>query len=628
MSADQLLQLISDVLFVLIFFTVLVQALRRPRRATIDTALLFGATALIVALSALDSALQITPHGVYGTALTSLLMALPYLLIRLVDDFTDLARWLRLGAAWGLALIVVSFILIAPPYAGILILLYIGYFVGLTVYASVAFVRAARRSTGVTARRLQAVGFGSLMLALVLVAAGGTSLYPAWSGFWSALSTVFGLASGIGYFLGFSPPVWVRRSWQEPEVRNFLGRAAELPRLPTTAAIVRELSRGAASSIGAPGASIGLWDPERGMLQYDRGDTQLEAAPHRLISGRAFTTGKPVFSADAVRDDPENADLYRTRRATVILAAPIVAGDKRLGVLSVFATRASIFADEDLRLLTLLADQAAVILESRALIDEAARVRAREEAARLKDDFLSAAAHDLKTPLTAVVAQAQLLQRKAQRNPAAPTDLTGIERILREALRLKRLVLDLLDVGRVEQGKLVAHRERVDLVALAGEACARHSDELYRCVLEADGRFVGTYDSIRIMQLFDNLLENAVKYTPGGGEIHFAISREGEQARLAVTDSGIGIPAADLPHLFDRFHRGQNVDDRRFAGLGLGLYICAGIARQHGGTIWATSPGTDKGSTFHILLPLDVAAATESGAPEPASMATDSVAAL
>lgn len=614
MSANQLLQIITDVLFVLIFVAVFVQAVHKPRRATVDTALLFGAIAVIVGMSAIDGLLHITPNGLYGASLTSLLMALPYLLVRLVDDFTVLPRWARIGAPAGLALIVLSFILITPPYAGALVLLYVMYFAGLTVYASLAFVRAARSSTGVTARRLQAVGFGSLMLALVLVAAGGVSLHPAWSGLWSALSNVLAVASGVGYFLGFSPPAWVRRSWQEPEVRRFLGRAAELPRLPTTAAIVRELEIGAASSIGAPSASIGLWDHERGMLRYGEVG-EIEAGADQMIGGRAFSTGLPIFSADAARDDPAHAERYRRASATVILAAPIIAGDKRLGVLTVYDTRASIFAEEDLRLIALLADQAAVILESRALIDEAARVRAHEEAARLKDDFLSAAAHDLKTPLTAVVAQAQLLQRKALRNPAAPIDLAGIERILQEGLRLKRLVLDLLDVGRVEQGKLVAHRERVDLTALAGEACARHSDDLYRCVLKADGPFVGTYDPVRIMQLFDNFLENAVKYTPGGGEIRFTISREGEQAHLAVADTGIGISAADLPHLFDRFHRGQNVDDRRFAGLGLGLYICAGIVRQHGGAIWATSPGAGAGSTFHVLLPLEVAAVAANDTP-------------
>ena len=139
-----------------------------------------------------------------------------------------------------------------------------------------------------------------------------------------------------------------------------------------------------------------------------------------------------------------------------MLAAPITVGDRRLGVLSVYARGAPIFADEDLALVQLLADQAAVVLESRALIDEAARVRAREEVARLKEDFLSAAAHDLKTPLTTLVAQAQLLERRATRHPEAPADLTSIQRMVAETNRLRTLVLELLDAARTEQGRLVA----------------------------------------------------------------------------------------------------------------------------------------------------------------------------
>jgi signal transduction histidine kinase len=108
--------------------------------------------------------------------------------------------------------------------------------------------------------------------------------------------------------------------------------------------------------------------------------------------------------------------------------------------------------------------------------------------------------------------------------------------------------------------------------------------------------------------MIDNLLENAGKYSPEGGEVRVRIHEEGASAWITITDPGIGIPAADLEHLFDRFHRGGNVDDRNFAGMGLGLFICRGIVEQHGGVIWATSPGPNRGSTFHVVLPIQVTA--------------------
>ncbi|MGH2411008.1 MAG: sensor histidine kinase, partial [Chloroflexota bacterium] len=264
---------------------------------------------------------------------------------------------------------------------------------------------------------------------------------------------------------------------------------------------------------------------------------------------------------------------------------------------------APIFAEDDLLLLSLLATQAAVILESRALIDEAARVKALEETTRLKDDFLSAAAHDLKTPLTTIVAQAQLLERRARRNPMEPASLEGIESLVTESQRLKRLVLELLDVARVEQGRLVNYREPLDLVEMAREVCGRQATALHQYILDAPDRLMGNYDGPRIVQLIDNLLENAAKYSPAGGVVRVRLWQDGASARLTVADSGIGIPPEDLAHLFDRFHRGSNVDDRQFAGMGLGLFICRGIVEQHGGSIWASSPGAGQGSTFHVVLP-------------------------
>jgi signal transduction histidine kinase len=410
------------------------------------------------------------------------------------------------------------------------------------------------------------------------------------------------LASGLSFFLGFATPSLLRRAWQEPELRAFLGRAASLPRLPDTASIVRALERGAEEAVGAPRATIGLWDADAAHLVYEGRDGRLTYAAGQLIAGRAFTSQRAIFSENAPRDDPQHAAIYRARGANAILAAPITAGGKRLGVLSVFAPRAPIFAEEDLRLVQLLADQGAVILESRALIDEAARVQAREEATRLKDDFLSAAAHDLKTPLTALIATAQLMERRVLRQPERPPDLDAIRRIVGESIRLRTIVVELLDAARVEQRRLLGTRETVDLAELAREVATHHASEEHQVVVEAPGPVVGRYDRARIAQLVENLVENAVKYSPAGGEVRVAVWAEGEAAHLTVTDHGIGIPAADLPHLFERFHRGANVNDRQFAGMGLGLYICRGIVEEHGGRIEISST-LGEGSTFRVSLP-------------------------
>ncbi len=336
---------------------------------------------------------------------------------------------------------------------------------------------------------------------------------------------------------------------------------------------------------------VGLWDESRRYLVYDTADGRhLEyPADADLPALRSLDTQSPIFVDNMIRDYPHLAERIQAVGARALMTAPITAGERRLGALTVYAPRLSFFAEDDLELVQLLADQASVILESRNLIDEAARVRAREEATRMKDDFLSSAAHDLKTPLTTLIAQSQLMERRALRYPDAPADLAAIQRLTHEAQRLRSLVLELLDAARAEQGLLLSEMEEVDVAALMRESLERHCSDRHTCDMQGEALLVGHFDRYRIGQLIDNLIENAVKYSPDGGQLRVRIGQEGQEIALEVQDPGIGIPDEDLSLLFNRFYRGSNVNDRSFAGMGLGLFICRAIVEQHGGRIWATS---------------------------------------
>jgi signal transduction histidine kinase len=604
MSAEQLIQYLSWALYLLVCASVTIQAVRAPRRVTIDIALLFIIPAIIIAIGAAATFGLVRQGSLTNAINTILLLGMGYLLLRLVDDFSNVPGWLMRGAGLALGLLALSVFAFAPPRPVGLTLVMLLYLIGLLMYAAIAFWREARRSSGVTRRRMQAAAAGSILLVLVFVFASLRPALPSANSLLVSLTDLASLASGCCYFLGFASPRWLRRAWQEPELRAFLGRAGSLPRLLDVEAIIAELERGAATSLGAPSARIGLWDGEAHKIYFPLGDRSYALDPNEPIpAARAFRTQQPAFSSNIPREFPDYAEISRKWRLTAVLAAPITAGEKRLGVLVVYAPRAPIFADDDLALVQLLADQAAVILESRRLIDEATRVRAREEATRLREDFLSAAAHDLKTPLTTLIAKAQLMERLATRNPAAPTDLAGLQLLVREGQRLKQIVLELLDAARAEQGRLIGERTSVDLVALAEEVSDRHNDNQHPCVVESQGPVIGMYDPFRITQLLENLTENAIKYSPQGGEVRLKIWSDADCAYLSVSDRGIGIPAPDLPHIFERFYRAANVDDRRFAGMGLGLFICRGIVEQHGGRIRVSSqPG--QGSSFQAELPL------------------------
>jgi signal transduction histidine kinase len=574
----------------------------------VDIALFFGAIAIFIVESQIVALFGLRQAELVNDVVTILVIAMPYLLLRLVDDFSTVPSIAsRLGEA-GLVFSAIAFLLSEGSPPAPIVQVVVLYFAALATYCAVKFIRAARRSSGVTRRRLEAIAGGTLLLGLTILVAGLAPLIPAGAGALEGTVQLLALGSAIAYIVGFAPPGILRRAWQEPELRAFLGRAASLPRLPDTLSIVRALQDGAGSTLGAR-ATIGLYDREANRLRFHdpHGVLPNEIGPSDYLVWRAFETQRPEYYPDAARANPTLASSYRVHGVRSLLIAPISAANERLGALEAYTDHQPVFSEDDLDLVRLLADQAAVILESRNLMDEAARVQAHEEAARLKEDFISAAAHDLKTPLTTLVAQAQFLERRAVTEPSAPADLAGIRRIVFEARRLSALVVELLDASRLEQGKLVGEREPVDLVELARDVARRESYRDRRITLSADGPVVGMYDRRRIAQVVENLVENAVKYSPEESEITVAVADRDGHALIDVTDQGIGIPAADLPQIFERFHRAANVDDRRFAGMGLGLFICKGIVEQHGGRIWVESRvGT--GSTFHVVLPLGGAA--------------------
>jgi PAS domain S-box-containing protein len=233
-----------------------------------------------------------------------------------------------------------------------------------------------------------------------------------------------------------------------------------------------------------------------------------------------------------------------------------------------------------------------------AMISAIRDITERKRLERAQHDFVAMASHDLASPLTVVRARAQLLQRRQTYDEAS------VAAILEQTTRMERLIADLRDMVRVEGGGLTVHREPLDLVALVHEAVTRARTLAAPQLLRLDvpeRPVIVLGDQGRLGQVLDNLLGNAVKYSPQGGEILVRVEAGDREARLSVADQGIGIPANVLPHLFERFYRGQQVAGE--AGLGLGLYISRMLVEAHGGRIWATS-APEAGSVFTVALPL------------------------
>ena len=268
MSVDNLLQILSGTLYVLVFVVVVRQLLIRPRRVLADTTLFFGASMVLVALSWLAPELGSGTQAWREMLSSSLLLSLPYLLTRLVDDFADVPRWIVVVATIGLPVVVVPIWLISAPRPVPLGLAQTLYFVALVLYAAVKFARESGHTRGVTRRRLQSAAVGSVGLGLVIFIAGAELLAPGVRPTLTALSQIASLTSGVGYFLAFAPPRALRWAWQEPELRALLERIGGLSRLPDTESTVTSLEEGIARSLGATAATIGLWDEWRGVLRF------------------------------------------------------------------------------------------------------------------------------------------------------------------------------------------------------------------------------------------------------------------------------------------------------------------------------------------------------------------------
>ena len=230
---------------------------------------------------------------------------------------------------------------------------------------------------------------------------------------------------------------------------------------------------------------------------------------------------------------------------------------------------------------------------------------------QLQEEFLSALAHDLKNPLTTVRGQTQLLLRRLGRNdpPDAERLESALEGIDTAARRMSRLLDEMTDVTRLRAGQEIdLQREDTDLVALARRTVDEHDrvtePHTIRLIAETD-ELIGFWDGPRLERVLGNLLGNAIKYSPEGGEITVRIAREvaaaGDSALLSVEDRGVGIPEADRELIFERFRRAANVE--RFAGSGIGLAGAKRIVELHGGTINVTST-EGEGSTFTVRLPV------------------------
>ena len=331
--------------------------------------------------------------------------------------------------------------------------------------------------------------------------------------------------------------------------------------------------------------------------------------------GRVLRTGAPELIAELDLDDflggdseesgaPRRDILARIGLRSYI-GAPLAVGERILGAIAFgLGEGPRRYGPDDLALAEALAQRCALAIENASLY------RAAQEATRVREEVLAIVSHDLKTPLGALHMGAQMVARLAPAGTQGEELRRAANTVRRTAERMGRLIHDLVDVASMEAGRLSLAPADHDAAAIAREVVEGlqplAAERTVGLALDADAPLPLRADRDRLHQVLSNLIVNALQVTPAGGQVSVACRREGSEVVFTVADTGPGIPAEDLSHLFERWYRGRRAP---YPGSGLGLAIARAIVEGHGGRIWVHSE-EGAGSTFSFAIPIQPSAAS------------------
>ena len=335
----------------------------------------------------------------------------------------------------------------------------------------------------------------------------------------------------------------------------------------------------------------------------------------------AARLGRTIVVRDVRQDprfaEPETATLERLG-VVAVAATPIRVGGQLAGALALSQIdRAREWTADDVRLIEAVAQELRVaITAAEAFERQRAAVVELERLNRAKSDFVSIVSHEFRTPLTGIQGFSEMM-RSEELTLDEMREYAGD--INKDAHRLNRMITEMLDLDKMESGRMKLHREPLDLNTIVSESVdrLRPNAPQHPVSLRLDpliGEMSGDRD--KLTQVMANLLNNAVKYSPNGGEIVVSTRVEGNTAHVVVRDHGMGIPKEALDAIFERYGRVESPATRHIQGTGLGLPIVRQIVQLHGGTVWAES-SVGEGSLFHVSLPLRTDA--RSGVAEAAS---------
>ncbi len=334
---------------------------------------------------------------------------------------------------------------------------------------------------------------------------------------------------------------------------------------------------------------------------------RLALSDERSSSVRVFKTRCPFITGDAQNDQQVIGSYARIWGAHSLMVVPLVFKDRCIGVMRVGSRRKDAFSDKQLKLVSVMAGEAAIIVEASLLNCRFSKTA--EQLAtlnRMNDEFLATVSHELKTPLTTIIGFLSMML-EGDTGPLNPQQMKYLGIVKAASKRLSDLVYDLLYLSRLEGGENMAMIP-LNVGALALESVENHQPTAVESGKTLTLDVLGALPKVRgdarwLRMVFDNLVSNAIKFTHPGGRVRVSVQEKGKFVMASVFDDGIGIPAEEHEKIFERFYRASNCSELKVNGTGLGLSIAREVVGKHGGKIWLESE-LGKGAVFNFVVPV------------------------
>jgi signal transduction histidine kinase/DNA-binding response OmpR family regulator len=614
---DWLVYLVEG-LFLFLFLATLWTWYKQRDLVSRDLALVFSALAVLFVAEAWELITGV-PAGLLSAIGALLLILQPVFALHLVSLIRPVPRRLLFGGTIALLAPVVPALLLrgTPGASGLMTVatfVLIAAFVVLEAIAAVyLLLEAIRREGPVSARMgLAAVSTGVFAAALFASIVGNAASAPPEV----SRATAAGLAllAGIGYVFAFLTPAPIRRTWQAATTveytQSLIARSGEpVPAIWATFAETATHMQGGSAVVitGRRAGSYAIVASAGEEIPTDAipvAQDELESlvATHRL--------GWDVPVEKVVPLGQRLAELAHARFVSIV---PIdVPESDAVAVLVLLSSHRALFHPSDAELLAALGAQTAIVAERRAVMAEqealtdrlATTVEALRSASAAKSDFVASMSHEFRTPLSAIIGFSDLMTTEPRDGDKVTVPIEWVDHIQRGGQHLLTLVNDVLDLARVEAGRLELRPEPVDVGHAVSEAVngLRPLADRKNLQFQADARSFGVVvDRGRFRQILYNLISNAIKYTPDGGSIKVTASRVGDEVRIAVADTGVGISPEDQARVFEEFRQVGDPSERQ-PGSGLGLAVTKRLAEAHDGRIELES-ARGQGSTFTLVLP-------------------------